>query len=126
MLEVNNLDDLAKELDINASTLRGRKARASIPYEKIVQKLDFDELVYVFKDKKLDELIKVSNFYEDKGLKKTNLIEVERSLDELTQTIEQGPFSRAFKIRLVATVMRIAGEDFKDLQKELQHTVIEE
>ena len=40
VLGADNLDEIAQKLGLNASTLRGRKAREAIPYEQIVHNLD--------------------------------------------------------------------------------------
>lgn len=55
VLEVDNLDKMAETLHMNPNTLRGRKARGAIPYENIVQTLNWKQLVYVFKNEELSE-----------------------------------------------------------------------
>lgn len=50
----SNLEELADYLDIKYGTLRGKKARGSIPYEEIVEKCSSEELSYVLKGNKID------------------------------------------------------------------------
>ncbi len=126
VLGADNLDEIAQKLGLNASTLRGRKAREAIPYEQIVHNLDVYDLAYVFKDKKIDKTVDLSDVIDHKDIIKADLEELEQYLDELVQVIEKGPFSSKFKINIVATLMRIAEDDLKNYEKETTRAPIEE
>lgn len=124
VLNADNLDETAKKLGINASTLRGRKARGAIPYENIVQKLDSKDLIYVLKNEKITS---VGNSFDPPD-EPTLLQEID-DLDEirydsaesifenfligLIQKIETAPFSKAAKLKLIDSVIRIVELDIK-------------
>ncbi|MCW9706274.1 hypothetical protein [Fodinibius salsisoli] len=126
VLNADNLDEVAKKLGLNASTLRGRKAREAIPYEQIVQNLDVYDLVYVFKDKKINKPVDLLDGINQKDIEKGNLSEIEQYLDKLVQDIEEGPFSSKFKLRMVASLMRIADDNLKNFQEEITRVPLEE
>lgn len=126
VLEVDNLDELAHRLGLNASTLRGRKARGAIPYEQIIQNLDVYEMAYVFKEEKLDKSIDLSELYDHSDIDKKRQAEFEQNLEELTETIKHGSFSLSFKIRVVATLVRIAGEDLEKIEKKLNNSILKD
>lgn len=112
VLDADNLDEVAKKLDINASTLRGRKARGAVPYDKIVQKLNTEELAYVLKNKKIDNPT-------EKNTVTYNLAEfkestVEHFLTGLTKRIEDAPFSKMAKLQIIDSVISIVKQDLND------------
>ncbi|MEX1011932.1 MAG: helix-turn-helix domain-containing protein [Balneolaceae bacterium] len=51
--KLRNLEEIADFLGMNASTLRSRKARNSIPYDEIIRNLGGAELLYVLKGESL-------------------------------------------------------------------------
>lgn len=132
-LKADNLDDAAQKLDINASTLRGRKARGAIPYKNIVHNLDTADLIYVLKNEKLN---KIGGKYSGNPAWKEEsaLLQKIRNSDELshestesvfehflvnlTQRIEDAPFSNVAKLQLIDSLVRIAEED---LEKKIQN-----
>lgn len=115
VLKVDSIDQAANKLDINASTLRGRKSRGAIPFEEIVQKLDACQLAYVLKGEVIEgDTYKVDSLeYHYNSLKKN----LEQSSVELTKKVEQAPLSPSTKLQIIASVMRIIERDLENLNQ---------
>lgn len=125
VLEADNLEEMAEELQMNASTLRGRKARNAIPYENIIQYLDTQQLAYVLKGEEFSFKEIKSQVHnqpiindekegeeeaETKDLSQTHSqqSDFEKQLVGLIQRIKDAPFSRQAKIQFVDSLINIA------------------
>ncbi len=109
VLGAHNLDEAANKLDINPSTLRGRKSRGAVPFEEIVQKLNSKELVYVLKGDRIIEG-KVAGGVDPELLEDA----FERFSVGLVERIEAAPFSRAAKLRMIDALLRIVDQDLAE------------
>lgn len=136
VLEADNLDQVAEKLDMNPSTLRGRKSRGAIPYDEIVQKLDAKDLAYVLKGEKLDN--NSNSGYESFKMVRTLVEEPKRDIKhwdpqqskeasfenyvtDLMHRIESAPFSKQAKLRIIDSVIRIVEQDLDAIRQEKKH-----
>lgn len=92
LLEVSNsdnLDELAAFLNVNESTLRGRKSRGSVPYDEIVEILNPIDLAYVLKGDRIshDKLDKALN-PKINSLEKWELENLQKQVILLRQRID--------------------------------------
>lgn len=113
---MSNLDEVAEFLDLKSSTLRSRKSRGSIPYEEIISKLDVNEIGFVFKGPLPEESTGSANEPES-NYRNSTADEYEREVEELIHKINLAPFSRDLKLRLIDTIVELAGKEFKNLEK---------
>lgn len=122
-LDADNLDEAADKLDINPSTLRGRKARGSLPYDKIVHKLDAKMLVYVFKNEKISiDSQSSDNTFNQKNLHyEISESAFEQFLTDLTKRIEAAPFSTMAKLKIIDSIIHIVEQDLEKVRLENQN-----
>jgi hypothetical protein len=118
VLRAENLDQAAQELHMNASTLRGRKARNALPYDKIVHKLNGKQLVYVFKNEEVENLQKTNG--ERVVYRRTNE-ELQQKIKEkskkYSEELQIGKMKPDFETRLISLINRVKNAPFSNSTK---------
>jgi hypothetical protein len=118
VLKAENLDQAAQKLHMNASTLRGRKARNALPYDKIVHTLNGKQLVYVLKNEQVENLQKTNGkriFYSKTNEELQNRIK-EKTKD-YREELQVGEIKSDFETRLISLINRIKNAPFSNSTK---------
>jgi hypothetical protein len=128
VLKAKNLDEAAQKLHMNASTLRGRKARNALPYDNIVHELNGKQLSYVLKNEYVVNLQETesepivldlastehtikkrgnSNSFAKERPEERVKSKLEKRLVSLINNVENAPFSRSAKLMIIGSLISI-------------------